>query len=57
MLVVSGGDGLQGSDGAVDTHCWVTVSAVAWHARPQQLRHDLISIRKSQDQLARHLVH
>ena len=38
--------------------CWVTLSAVAWHAHLQQLRqHDFISIRQSQDQCAKHLVH
>ena len=33
----------------------VTVSAAAWHVRPQQLRHDIIFIRQSQDQFAKHL--
>ena len=34
-----------------------TVSAVAWHARPKQLRHDLIPIRQSQEQCSKYLVH
>ena len=29
--------------------CWATMSAVTWHVRRQQLQHDLISIRQSQD--------
>ena len=37
--------------------CWTTVSVVAWHVRPQQLRHDLLSIHQSQDQSARHRAH
>ena len=31
--------------------------AVAWHACPHQLRHDLIFIRQSQDQCAKYLPH
>ena len=43
-LDVSGGDGMQGADGAVCDdiwQCWATVPAEAWHAHPQQLRNDL----------------
>ena len=35
------------------TWCWATDRA--WHACPQQLRHDLISIRQSRDQCTKHL--
>ena len=41
----------------VPMELWATVSAVAWHARPQQLRHDLVSIPQSHDQCAKHLAH
>ena len=34
-----------------------TVSAVAWHACPQQLRHDFIYTRQRQVQCAKHLAH
>ena len=47
VLPVSGGDGVQGADGAVGHD----------NAGPPclQLRHDLISICQSQDQWAKHL--
>ena len=34
-----------------------TVSAVAWHERPQQMRYDVISIRQIQQQCTKHLAH
>ena len=48
---------MRGADGRWDMSMWATVSAVTWHARPRRLQHDLISIRQSHDQCAKHLAH
>ena len=55
MLGVSGGNGVQCADGAVGYDN--AGSALARHACPHQLRHELIFMHQRQDQCVKHLAH